>query len=138
LTARPSVTALADDPHLVQALTTGVWAFEILVLGYETTSGAGGLKLGLAFSGTKTDDIWGGSGVIGGVQTVQGGVPFSSVLNSSGTMEINAASTCHFKITGSLTVTGAGNLSLQWAQVVSNANATNLVKGCYLLATKVG
>jgi hypothetical protein len=138
-TSRNSTTTFADDPHLVVPLSVGTWAVDGYISAWATTSGAGGFKSTLAFSGTSTS-----------ASTIAFGQLNSTFASASAaTLGINyiTAATLRtgtgvapadwLRYTGTITVSVAGNLSLQWAQEASNANNTNVGIGSYLSCTKV-
>lgn len=140
-TSRASTTTLADDPNLIATLPTGVFEVELFVPLWATTSGAGGFKYSLAFSGTATGAVFAHLGMLNNTLTGTTTVAFAPVGSSGGSAIVASTSTAaadFLRISASLTVTVAGNISFQWAQNSSNANATNVGIGASMICTKVG
>jgi hypothetical protein len=138
-TSRSSTTTLSNDPHLTVALTSGTWTIDCYLPIWATTSGAGGLKLYFAYSGTTTSSSWAGDGIINagsGVivpKTVNADTFIASAINT----QAGLPGADWERLTGFLTVTTSGTFSLQWAQNSSNANAANIGQGAWLVCTKV-
>ena len=130
LTDRNTTTALVNDPDLAGiALAVGTHMFEC-VINYQTiTTTAQGGKFAMAFSGTA--DIFNGffEGEPAGAYFCIGLDPITTA-QAAGANVNNTLYKLQFK--GLIRVTVAGNLSLQWAQNVSNANATRVDKGSFL------
>ena len=138
-TSRASTTTLADDPHLVVALTSGTWMFECYTPIWATTSGAGGLKTFFAYSGTTTSSSWAAGGLLGGAVTASlpKTVNVDSFINISIDTATGLPGANWLKSSGFITTTTSGNLSLQWAQNGSNVNAANIGQGAWISCTKV-
>jgi hypothetical protein len=141
-TARSLTTTTADDPHLVQALGVGTWAFEVLVPAWGTTTQDGGLKAQMGFSGTMTDNFYiaesrngaGGPSAQACTQFVTGTQVFGAAEIQVNTV-VNGSSWA--RLFGTLTVTVAGNLSFKWSQMVSDADATNIGIGGRMTCTRL-
>lgn len=135
-TGRSSTTTLADDPHLLIALTVGTWSVECWVPIWATSGGTQGYKCTFAFSGTQTNFSashhgGGGTAFLTSVLTPPTAATNTSITTLSATPD-------WVRSHGTITVTVAGNLSLQWAQNSSDASATNVGIGGWLRAIRVG
>ena len=136
-TSRSSTTTVADDPHLVIALTPGTWSLGGLFGFYGTTTGTQGIKMQLAFSGTQTAFFANLTGNVNSSAS-DGNLYLSTPgVNLYGTISALSTQVDYLSPTGFIVVTVAGNLSLQWAQNSSSANATNVVLGSYMTCMKV-
>lgn len=122
-TSRASTTTQTDDPHLVINLTAGTWVVQVN-LGAATSSVP--IKAKWAFSGTASGFIY---------------MPNDSQVNDVGILGdnwyIGSATNRGVYGQGVVTVTAIGNLSLQWAQNSSNANASIIKQNSSLFASKV-
>jgi hypothetical protein len=138
-TSRNTTTVLADDPHLLVPLSAGTWNFELWVPVWATAASTGLFKFGMAFSGTQTNIGW------SSIQTQNGAYAgIATLVITAGSMSFSAFAVAaslsgadQLKVTGTITVTVAGNLSFQWAQAVSNANAANAGIGAWMTCVKV-
>jgi hypothetical protein len=138
-TGRSSTTTFANDPDLLlQFVTGGHYRFELFlrVVG-NGSSGAGGFKLKMNYSGTT-----GANGIfLGGQSTINSsdivldmtdgtaGHSFASIASSGNGEYIRYIGYGHFS--------NSGNLSVQWAQNSSNAATTNVMAGSYLVAKRM-
>lgn len=137
-TLRTSTTTLADDPDLTVALTSGTWAYELQIFWTDITTTTQQIKLAMVYSGTNILHV-------ADTQTVNNSGVFSSTVNSSSSslesgfiwVPQTADVTYTGIIRGTTTVTDSGNLKFQWAQGVSNANATRVNAGSRLIARKI-
>lgn len=135
LTARNSTTTLTDDPHLIAPLTSGVWNIRAWIPVAIAAGGAGnGWKLAFGFTGTKANDIMTVLSPDYSLAAMQ------SVGMTAGTSIAGAATTSSgwLIVDGTLTVTGAGNISLQWAQNSSGVQNLTFGLGASLICTKIG
>jgi hypothetical protein len=136
-TSRTSTTTLANDGDLVLALTSGTWEYELLVSWRNVTSVTPDLKTAVVYSGTRTLHI-------GAVMTYSGSSVGLSMNTSAGSLESGFATLASnpdedytLIIKGTITVTDAGNLQFQWAQVSSSADATRVNAGSRFTARKI-
>jgi hypothetical protein len=134
-TARASTTVLADDPDLIAALlANSFYGFDLYL---KVNPSTGGLKCGMAYSGTFTSapSFFAGHALLNaatvssaGNNVIGGGSIFGSVGGSSD----------WYRIFGTIATTGAGNLSLQWAQGSSNVASATIQSGSFMIVTKLG
>lgn len=136
-TSRNTTTVLADDPHLVAALAAGTYAFDLWMPFWATTATGMGIKLTLAFSGTSTLALYSDHGYVVPPQTDLVSTFGTNRLIGSIVVSAGANSFDWLRLTGVITVTVAGNISLQWAQNSSNANNLNVGIGAWFKARKV-
>lgn len=136
LTNRASSPAFADDPDLIVPLTVGKWAVEAWLNMPATgaTANAAGMQVRCAFTGTQTN-----SGMFfSNLNSLAG--PANCVTDlTAGTSAAtkNTGTQDYVKVDGCIFVTVAGNLSIQWAQLVSQVATLTLAAGCYLKCTKL-
>jgi hypothetical protein len=147
-TARTSTITLAADSGTGQVLAgipleVGTYEIELVAL-FTTAATAAGFQTRWAFSGT-----------VNGTSSYRACVgpadPATSIqANSLGnfvTVQLTGQSANYFRdsaaaygsvreIAANVVVTVAGNLSLNWAQAVSNASATTLREGSYFRITR--
>jgi hypothetical protein len=136
-TSRASTTAQTADPELSGiALAAGM--FEIKVRYIATGVGsasAGGLATSWGFTGTATGNRNGPSGP--GFTSTNSGAA-ENLRSNSASMGLStqfyylATTSTSIVEEGLVTVTVAGNFSVNWAQAASNATATNLLAGSYV------
>lgn len=143
-TDRFSTTTLADDPELAGiALDVGTYTIELIGFFTLATITTQGLKTQWGFTGTWNTPIRacigpGGSNVdartdvtkvqLSGFTTAQ--TLAYEVAAGSGYAQIR-------EIAPLVSVTVAGNLSLQWAQFNSSANITSLKAGTSFIVRKI-
>lgn len=128
-TGRASTTAASADPELSSIAIAGAGVYEVeMLLGVLTGAGTGGIKLGLFFSGTS---LAASDGVCLGKQT-----NLLSILNST-TVVINGSMTDDVWMKYLLKATSGGNLSLQWAQNLSDPTATVVQAGSFIKVRQV-
>lgn len=147
-TARSSTATLAADSGTGQVLAgipleVGTYEIELVAL-FTTAATAAGFQTRWAFSGT-----------VNGTSSYRAGVgpadPATAIAaNSLGNfvvVQLTGQSANYFRDTGAaygavreiaanVVVSVAGNLSLNWAQVVSNGSATTLREGSYFRITR--
>ena len=140
-TARSSTTTLADDPHLSKSLSVGSWDVELFIPLWGTTSGAGGFKFALTFSGTSSASstafsthglINNAAATLVSTYSTTSSQAYSTIVTGSGSTAAD-----WLCIKGVIVVTAPGNLTLQWAQNSSNSNAANVGIGAFLKATRL-
>jgi hypothetical protein len=147
-TVRSSTATVANDSGsgvLLAGIPLEIGTYEIEFLGYFNlvTTGSQGIRTSWAFTGT-----WNGSSA---VRNCLGPGDSATPPNNNATLMAAAAAPNNTalyytgasaswssirEITCGLVVSAAGLLSLQWAQAVSNANATNLNPGSYFRVTR--
>ena len=142
-TSRSSTTTLANDPELIVPITAaGTYKVEaFLDFSFQTN---GGFAYNLNFSGSYTANrsiIYPGGGVnggalsIGNLSQIQSTTTTASYSNNVTTPNQSWSGYSH--LTGSLVALGAGTLGVSWAQFASNATASTLYQGSYLIVTRI-
>jgi len=148
-TARSSTVTLAADPELQTiSIGTGTWRIDAVFYFTVAAAASGGLRTQWAFSGTWNTPLRLCQGPGSNLAGVGTNGPSRILENTS--MTYNAAQNADYQMgnsTGAFTavredaaevvVSVAGNLSLQWAQNTSSANATTLRNGSFFRITKV-
>ncbi len=119
------------DGQLTLALGNKSYAVDGVIFA-KSTNGAPGIKFDLSATSASTFTI----GYIAVNDTIHSG----GVLTATGSTAIvpataNAAIPIH--ISGTVTMSQAGNLIFEWAQNVSDADAMTVMKGSYLRATEL-
>lgn len=136
-TDRSSTTSVTDDPDLLFALQAGAtYRIDVFLLFIGVVTGTQGFKWAMAYSGSASI-VGSATGVqsLNSVGTVR--TPFTPTSsNSLGTLA--TASNDALVYSFLLKTNSAGTLSLQWAQANSSANATRLVTGSHMIATRLG
>lgn len=138
VTARASTTTLANDLDLT-AIALGVGTYDIeLVLFYTVASTTPKLKTRWAFTGTWATTLRACFGP-GNVTTPANAPDLSAetaiIAHTTDTQDslYNSTTSGNFsavrELARGIVVTGAGNLSLQWAQSTSNASAVSVQAG---------
>lgn len=136
---KPSDTATASDntvnadPHLTLALTAGVWEIEAANVASCPVNSVS-FAWNYRFSGTI-----GGPPVFYGVPSGVSAL-YDTVVGPGGTaftMTLIATQRKTFLSKFLVDVLTAGNVSLEWAQGTSNANAVTLHKGSFIRARKL-
>ncbi|MET9126908.1 hypothetical protein [Streptomyces sp. NPDC004528] len=117
-TAITSNATPASDPHLTMSVAVGTYDVECVAV---WTTGGGGLKATWSAPSGSTMVWTDNDGV--GVATPTGTVSFTSTTGTT--------------LKGTLVVTTAGNLTLQWSQSSSNASATTMKAGASLKLSRV-
>jgi hypothetical protein len=139
-TARASTTTFAADSVLQVALPEGGYyqlELYLRVVG-NGSSGAGGFKWKIVATGTV-----GANGIFaGGRSTVNSSDIVTDTLNmETGTSYAAVVATGdgeYVHYTGFAHFTTSGAMSVHWAQNSSNINATSVMAGSYIKATKLG
>lgn len=130
-----SSTTLQDDDHLFVAVEANA-VYEIaLILSYDA-GGAGDLKTSMTVpAGASLVGVASGINSPGTLITDDFVSAWTGVMNPGG---LGAGTTAAMSAQGLLTVAGtAGDVRLQWAQLVSSSTATRLFAGSYLLLRRV-
>jgi hypothetical protein len=142
-TARASTVTLAADPDLSYAIPfAGTYRVELDLQWIAAVAGAApGLQFELNFSGTL-------NGSAGNTLAVAGLYDNTNTTNAQSSITLNVPATGislgmtvgqnTIRIAGTIQVTSAGTLSLQWAQNSSSANAVTLSQGSAMAVTQVG
>ena len=147
-TSRNTTTSYSNDPELAN-IPLEVGTYEIELVGQFTlaTTATQKIKTQWAFTGT-----WNGGTAARacfGPGSAQTGNPtavtdmFIQALHVNGQDAVYdvAAGTGSYssfrELAGQVTVTAAGNLSLQWAQSASSANNTTLQEGSYFRVRRI-
>lgn len=126
-----SSTTLVDDNDLVFTLPgSGTYICTVFLNYTGAATGAGDLKVTLAYTGSSSFGVWGGAGnnntAVTQVQSGGAGFGSTQVYGTDG----GFFQTAHLH--GTLFATSSGTLKLQWAQNTSSATATNLRQGCFM------
>lgn len=148
-TSRTNNTLTADPDLAGIALAVGTYEIEAVIFYTITANGQQGLKTRWAFTGT-----WNGSssrGCYGGgyiaattagdprVQTVT--AMASWTLDSQdalyNTLQASSVRNVVREISRNVVVTVAGTMSLSWAQIVTNANATSIQPDSHINIRKI-
>lgn len=132
LTSRASTVTLADDPDLAGIpLTVGSWEIDLTIFYTTTVSNVPGLRTQWGFTGTWASAnrlcFGPGSGQIGDSGAITDATMKAFVTDTQDAVYRSGTSSAYTGVrehVRQLTVTGAGNLSLKWAQQTSNAGAT--------------
>lgn len=145
VTSRNTTTTLADDPELA-GIPLAVGTYDIELIGFFTLATVNTQKL-------KTR--WGFTGTWNNADRMIIGPGSAQVAAPANATEVNVAGsqasgqdaiydavvtviyTGFREVTRNVIVTVAGNLSLQWAQSVSNAGATNVQAGTAFVVRKI-
>lgn len=128
---RNTTTTFTDDGALVAPLAaTTTYVFEIVGY-YKIANATMDFKAAVAYSGTTSGDIalWAGRTAVDGASLLayNPNALGVGVVHASG-----AAGIGYFIYRGVITTNAAGNLSLQWAQGVSDAGDLTVLKGATL------
>ena len=135
-TTRNSTTTLANDPELIAPLGVGTWQFEaFLLVSAGIGGGSNGITTAMSFSGihATNDSMYWTSDSGLGVNTLM-------LIGATETGGVGTSPTPINYLTGkgSVIVSVAGSLAVQWAQHVSGTQALNMFPGSFLVCTKVG
>lgn len=138
-TARDSTITLAADPHLVLALTSGVWAITgFLAVGNVLTADTNGLKYDFSYSGTVTEGWFARAGIINNAaMSAYQAQAYGEVSTFSELFPFQVTTADFINISGTLKVTNSGNLSFRWAQNSSTTTSTSIDAGSWLRAFKL-
>lgn len=143
--SRNTTTTLADDTDLQGiALAVGTWEVELLGFWHQVTTNTQKIKTQWAFSGTWNTPIRNIVGA-GSTQTAASNVADTVNVQAAGSgsdsiydVAIGTSFTSFREWSCNVVVTVAGNLSLQWAQVASSGNNTNLDAGTTFRIRQIG
>ncbi len=141
-TSRASTTTLTADPYLTYAIpAAGTYRVEIDL---QLTALAAGATPGLAFqvnfSGTVNGSAGNAFALVGGFDSVALTASQSSMALGS-TMDVSLGTTPisnTVRIAGTIQLTSAGALAVEWAQSVSSTNTTTMLQGSSMTVTRVG
>lgn len=143
-TSRSSNATVTVDTDFTTALTTGLWDVEMFILWKSANASAGGFNLSLAFTGTMdpapVDNNLGnrfiaGSAQYGSLAMHTDPPPFGTFQQLYGSGLDNDNLSIWGR--GVFRAATAGDVKLYWAQLVSNATATIVLKDSYLKFTKL-
>lgn len=145
-TARNTTTTLANDPELASiALEVGTYDIELIMLFTLTTTTTQKIKTRWGFTGTISDTIrlchGPGSAQVAGPQDVTETTVRGYALTSQDAIYDVSTSTAYSAVlekANGVSVTVAGNLSLQWAQNASSANNTTVQPNSAFRISRVG
>lgn len=136
-TTRASGTTLTNDPDLQVTLAAGTYVVELFAPFWATTSGAGGFKFGIFYSGTSSSSSFSYSGVLNAAAITQLTTAVSSSYTFATITTSGSAANADFLVAhGVIVTTSSGVLGFQWAQNSSNVNPANVGIG-WLRTTKV-
>lgn len=128
-TSRASTTTLAADPHLSIDVVPGTYKVDALIM-YDADAAAD-LKLGWFAPASTTGGWWPGGSDSGNTTfaaTTRWGALADFSVSTLPVAGVGAGSIVSCRPTGTAVVTATGQISLAWAQNVSNAIAT-IVRG---------
>lgn len=123
-------TTLTNVTGMTVALTAGTWAISAYLQTISTANS--GLKLALAYSGTTTTAVYTGEQWNG---TTQGAHTTTTTIGNA--VAAATAVTTDASISGTIVVSTAGNLTLQFAQNASHADTTSVFINSNIVATRV-
>ncbi len=126
-----TTTTLQNIPGLsVPVATSGTYAFRAYLTGVSTTNG--GLKLGVANSGSTTTVAYTGS-------QFNNAVPNAATSTTTMGNAVGASTTLftHAIIDGVTAVNAGGNLTVQAAQNASHADTTTINAGSTFIVTRI-
>lgn len=137
-TAITSSTTLTADPALLSnPLAIGQYEFEVYLV-FDSVTAAAGFKWEL--NGTAADSRGTipviGTGFVNGSFFSGNGTPYGAAV-SYATVS-NTADSNQVLYKGSMLVSTAGTIGIQWAQNTSNGSATTLRAGSYITLTPIG
>lgn len=135
-TSRQSTTTVTDDPELAGiALAVGTWHIRLLLLWYTDTSATPDIKTRWGFSGTWNTPLRALIGAPSSNTAAPGAITpmlMGAIATNADATYGSASGTVPYvsmEETYTATVTVAGNLSLQWAQRVSDASNSTVAAG---------
>ncbi|MDX3214577.1 hypothetical protein PV318_03325 [Streptomyces sp. ME02-6991-2B] len=140
-TARTSTTALTADPDLFVNLPSdgATYAIEaFLSITGPVISSAGGISVGLSYSGTQVANsgTWIGQG-IGTSSTSSVNFAGQSITGAGQPYGTNGGNFGVVLLNGLISPATAGSLAVVWAQATSNATPTNVRFGSWLKLTRL-
>lgn len=137
-TVRSSTVTKTVDPDLALSLTPGLWLINWDITWGETGGASQGLRFDWrATGGTSVnfsyEGVWGPGNATPTAAEIFVGV-------SSGNNNLIAGDTTQRRMFGTirLEVTATTSVELFWAQVISDVNATDILAGSLMHATKIG
>lgn len=141
-TSRASTTVLTADPHLVLSLPVGTFDLRGNLLIASAADAAGDFSHRWSWTGTMTVTMGG----IGPTNLLASGATSDAdfvrqLPDSASPSAVSSYGASNFGVNAAIdvrvVVTVAGNLTLEWAQLASNANATTLEAGSWITAYPV-
>jgi hypothetical protein len=137
LQAVTSSTVLVDDTDLqcVIAVSSGTFVFDLFLNYFGGTIGSSDLKMTMQYTGTTSSAIWGVHG-ISTAATNQLGAAATS-LGSTAAIGTSGGTFFTAFIGGSLVISSAGTLKLQWAQNTSSATATTMRQNSWMRVQQI-
>lgn len=123
-------TTLTNVTGMSLALTAGTWAINAYLQTVSTVNS--GLKLALAYSGTTTSCVYTGeqdNGVTANAHTTTTTIGNPVAASTSVTTDAS--------IVGTIVVSTAGNLTVQFAQNASHADTTSVFINSNIVATRI-
>lgn len=136
-----SSTTLQNDDHLAYTVgATGTYAVDVYLFAVSAANAAGDINVGFSFpTGTMH---WGGSGLdVTLASSVDGTMSAGAHLSAtSGTSAHGfglSTATTLLVVHGLLIATATGTLQFMWCQNSSNANASTVKAGSYMLVRQV-
>ena len=139
-TDRSNTATLADDPTLVGLTipSSGSYAIESQMCFTGITTGTQGIKIRFEFSGSVGANSLGWyNGSVNGAQVFGAGfLALDANQISFATISVSGSIDC-IRFSHGAVLTGAGTISVQWAQLAANANATRLAAGSYVYIIKL-
>ena len=141
-TTTRTATTIADDPDLIAPLAIGKYDVTCFIPLWNASSSTGGMKLSTAFSGTLGSSaftvtaVLNGTGVAAGV-TLGLGTVYASYTSGITVAASGPVGADWVRISGTVTVTVAGNFSIQWSAAASAAVGLSFGIGAFLNCTKV-
>lgn len=138
-TSRATTTTPTSDPDLTCALTVAIatWAVDIWLPIWGTGSGAAGIKLDISFTGTTPSSLFALTGVINNAVAAAYQAQTGAVVFSAATITSAASTPDWVRLSGTLSATTTGTLSLQWSQNTSSGSAINIGQGAWMNVTRV-
>jgi hypothetical protein len=124
--------AILIDPDLQVALPAA-GTFSYHVVARVSASGPGGLAAGMFYTGAFSSSVQAAYGVL----LAAWAFAQSFAINAGGVLAGGATAGDWIAFDGSIIVTGAGVLSLNWGQNATNATATALGPSSYMTVTQV-
>ncbi len=123
-------TTLTNVTGMSVALVAGTYAIEVYLQTISTANS--GLKLALAYSGTTTSCVYTGDQANG---TTHGAHTTTTTMGNA--VAAATAVTTDAAITGTVVVSTAGNLTVQFAQNASHADTTSVFINSNIVATRI-
>lgn len=137
--SRASTTTVTQDGALnVTIPSTGTYIFQAFIV-YQTLQAAG-FQAGFTFSGTTTASLYSINALSGGGTTDTGSARYVANAFGSPTNFTSGAGAGVSIVAfgeGSFVATTTGTLRFNWAQQTSNATATVVKAGSYLILTRI-